>query len=142
MTNKITIKIILILLTTTLSSIGMSNEFAVITNIDNKLDSLSAKDVRSIYLGRKNSINSIVIKPVQLVNGNAAHEFLLQNIIGKKPKQYKAYWTRLIFSGKSAPITTLKSEQEVLNWIQNNSNGIGYISTSAITDKVKVLYQQ
>lgn len=51
----------------------------------------------------------------------------------------KAYWSKLIFSGKAKPLKELSSDSEVLRWMSSTPNAIAYIDASKVDDSVKVV---
>ena len=118
-----------------------AGDIVVITSPGTAINSLSAKDVRNIYLGRIKSVNNVTVTPVDLTEETPARAQFMTIIINKSPRQFKSHWVRLVFSGKASPMPVVESEQEVIDWVLKNAGGIGYISESAITNAVKVIYK-
>ncbi len=51
----------------------------------------------------------------------------------------KNYWQRQIFSGKESPPPEVGSDAAVISFIKSHPGGIGYVSSKAPLDSVKVL---
>jgi hypothetical protein len=51
----------------------------------------------------------------------------------------KAYWSKLIFSGKAKPLNEFASDSEVLNWVSTTPNAIAYIDANKVDGSVKVI---
>ena len=61
-------------------------------------------------------------------------------VVGKTESQMKAYWARLIFTGKAVPLKELANDQEIITLVEKNPSTIGYIDNANVTNKVKVLF--
>ncbi|MBL4867324.1 MAG: hypothetical protein JKY67_13240 [Pseudomonadales bacterium] len=53
--------------------------------------------------------------------------------------EVKAFWVRMIFTGRGAPPTAFKSSNELKKWVSENTEGIGYIDLADVDDSVKVI---
>ena len=51
---------------------------------------------------------------------------------GKELAEINAYWSRLVFSGKTTPPRQAASSQEVLDWLSTHKGAIGYIERSRL----------
>jgi len=51
----------------------------------------------------------------------------------------KAYWSKMIFSGKAAPPAVFDNDAAVKSWVASNTDGIGYIDSSQVDVSVKVI---
>lgn len=51
----------------------------------------------------------------------------------------KAYWAKFQYIGKGFPPRTVESDSDVIQWLLDNKNGIGYINRNSVTDDLKVL---
>lgn len=61
--------------------------------------------------------------------------------LGKNASQLKAYWSRLIFTGKGTPPKESGNDADVVALVAQNPNMVGYIDESALNDSVKVLFK-
>jgi len=109
-------------------------DIAVIANTNSASSSLSIKDVKKIFLGKNTSMT-----PVDQPDGNATRNVFYQKAAKKNESQMKAYWSKMIFSGKAIPPETSANDASVITWVTNNKNGIGYIDSASVDDSVKIL---
>lgn len=88
--------------------------------------SLTAKDVKDVFTGRKTFSGATPLVPV----GNAAgvREFL-DRIVGMSATQFEALWSKKAFlDGVNAP-KLLMSDMAVINFVQRTPGAVGYVST-------------
>jgi hypothetical protein len=53
--------------------------------------------------------------------------------------QISSYWQVLVFSGRDVPPRTLKSDADVLQFVQDNPGAVGYVSEGAPLAGVKTI---
>jgi len=123
-----------------LSSVANA-EIAVIANPENSQNSLTIKQVKKIFLGKKSTFpNGEAVEPVDQIETSASRKFFYENVIKKDPATLKSYWTKMVFSGKAAPPETMKDDNAIKTWIASSKEGIGYINKNAVDNSVKVLF--
>ncbi|TPH12505.1 phosphate ABC transporter substrate-binding protein [Litorilituus lipolyticus] len=114
-------------------------DIAVIINPSNNSD-LSKSDISKIFLGKsKTFTNGESVKAINLKSSSAVRDSFQQQVLGKSKSQVKAYWSKLIFTGKGKPLKELSSEEDVISFIASNPNAIGYVDRSKVNDSVKVV---
>lgn len=129
----------LILLFSVLMPFYANADFAVIVH-PSAPDGISKDEVAKIFLAKSDKFaDGSSSKPVNQTAGSAPREPFEKTVLGKSPSQVKAYWSRLIFTGKAVPIDELKSDQEVVQFVSATPGAIGYVDSSSISDKVKVI---
>jgi len=109
-------------------------DIAVIANTASASSSLSVKDVKKIFLGKNNSMT-----PVDQSEGSATRNTFYQKAAKKDESQMKAYWSKMIFSGKAVPPEIAADDAAVKAWVAGNKNGVGYIDSGSVDETVKVL---
>jgi hypothetical protein len=113
-------------------------EVAVIVNLSNN-NALDKGTISKIYLGKTKSFaDGGKIKAVGQ-NGTAVAKAFTQSVVGKSSSQFKAYWSKLIFTGKGTPPEVLSNDQAVIDFVASNPQGIGYIDGAKVTDAVKIV---
>lgn len=120
-----------ILLSLSLPTLAQS--VAVIVNPKNA-SAPSADQISNIFLGKSSDLAG-----VDLPDGNAVREAFYQKVTGKDGAQVKAYWAKLVFTGKAQPLKELASDAEVKKFVAGNPNAIGYIDKAAVDGSVKVV---
>ena len=62
-------------------------------------------------------------------------------VTGKSTSQFKAYWAKMVFSGKGVPPKELASPAEMKSTLAEHPNMIGYIDKSMVDGSLKVLLE-
>lgn len=98
---------------------------------------LTPSDIRNIYLGNKKSFpdgNTAI--PLSIKDGKSREQFM-SGVLGKTEGQYKALWSRLMFTGTGQPPRELESDDEVKKVVSSNPNVIGFIDSSKLDASVR-----
>lgn len=115
-------------------------EVKVVVHSSVKDASITASQAADVFLGKANALPSgLKTVPVDQGEGQAARDEFYSLAAKKDAAQLKAYWSRLIFTGKGQPPKVLTDDADVLQLVANNPNIVGYVSGSANTSRVKVL---
>ena len=123
----------------TLMSSAVFAEVAVIVNPANG-NSLSDSDISRIYLGKSKSFgDGTSIEAVNQQPDAGVTEAFNEKVVKKSSSQLKAYWSKLVFTGKGTPPKELDSDEAVLDFVAKNPGAIGYIDASKVNDSVKVI---
>ncbi len=77
--------------------------------------------------------------PINLTESTAASKHFNDKVLKKSASQLKAYWSKLIFTGKGAPPKSVESAQEMLSLVASNPNIIGYVDAKELDSSVKVI---
>jgi len=113
-------------------------DVAVITNPGSGVSTASSGDVKALFLGKSKTIAGKSLTPVEQKSGGARGSFN-DKVLGKSDSQLKAYWTKLLFSGKGSPPKGLADDAAVKAHVAANANSIGYIDSAAVDGSVKVI---
>ncbi|XPF94742.1 phosphate ABC transporter substrate-binding protein [Colwellia sp. RE-S-Sl-9] len=104
--------------------------------------SLDEETIAKIFLGKyKKYPDGGQAIPVDLTQGASARTSFVDTVLKKSDSQMKAYWSKLLFTGKGVPPKEVDTDAEVIDLVANNPSIIGYIDSSAVNDSVKVVYQ-
>lgn len=111
----------------TLAFISQVDAVSVIVHPSNA-DSLDQKTVARIFQGKVKSFPSGgQVVPINQVESSAATESFNAKVLNKSASQMKAYWSKLVFTGKGQPPKEVANDAEVIALIAANPNMIGYI---------------
>jgi ABC-type phosphate transport system substrate-binding protein len=77
--------------------------------------------------------------PVDLLESSAVRQKFSKEIHGKTVASIKAFWQQRIFSGREVPPPEKASDADVVAFVHENPDAIGYVSANAVTLKVRVL---
>lgn len=114
-------------------------DVAVVANKGISIDSITAKVAKKVWLGKTKSLSGTSVKLADLPRGNASRDHFYSTIVKKNEKKLKAYWGKIVFSGKGTPPKVLSSDAEVINWVASTPGAVGYVDSAATNDSVKVL---
>lgn len=116
-----------------------SAEVAVIVHPSNNA-TLDQAEITRLFTGRGAAFSSgAKATPLNLADSAPARGEFDSKVLGKSSSQMKAYWSKLVFTGKGTPPKELGSDAEIVDLVSQNPNVIGYIDKASVTDKVKVL---
>lgn len=100
---------------------------------------LDKTSIMRIYLGKTRAFpNGDEAIPITLAEGNETEIEFSVNILGKTPKQLKAYWAKMLFTGRGTPPRQLDTTNEILSLIANNPNLIGFVPEGYADSSVKI----
>ncbi|WP_020191869.1 hypothetical protein [Pseudomonas putida] len=111
-----------------------SAEVAVIMNAGASA-APSQAEVANIFLGKDTSLKGLDQK-----GWNPTKERFYSALTNKNESQLKSYWSGLVFTGKGQPLQSVDDDAAVIAKVGSEANAIGYVDTSAVNDKVKVLF--
>lgn len=112
---------------------AMAQTVAVIVNPKNA-STPSQDQIANVFLGKSNEFLG-----VDQSEGRAVREAFYQKVTGKNGTQLKAYWAKLVFTGKAQPLKELNSDLEVKRFVASTPNAIGYIEKESVDGSVKVV---
>lgn len=114
-------------------------EIAVIVHPSNA-NALTSDQVSKIFLGRDKTFpDGSQAVPVALAEGLPATDTFNTELLKRNSSQLKAYWSKLVFTGKGTPPKEFASDTEMVKLIAANPNLIGYVNLSAADASVKVV---
>lgn len=116
-------------------------EFAIFS-LNNELPQLSQNKARMLYRGKSKRISgSLKIVLVDLPETSIHREEFYKMLLGKSVSQMNGYWAGLAFSGKGSPPEELDSDdiKQILNWLNDNPNGIAYAPIESVPEEVNIL---
>jgi len=119
----------------------LSAEVVVVVNPASGVDSLSADQLKKIFLGKVKSFpNGTPSVPVDQNADKPAYAKFYGSVAQKDATAMNKYWVKLTFTGKGEAPQKVGSDGDVVGLVKNNKNMIGFIDKSALTPDVKVVY--
>jgi hypothetical protein len=115
--------------------------FVIIVNQSNPANELQASQLSKIFMKRVVTwVGGAEIMPVDQLAESQVRRAFSEAIHGKPTAPIVAYWQQQIFSGRSIPPPERRSDEEVILYVQENQNAIGYVSGLAkLGSGVKVI---
>jgi ABC-type phosphate transport system substrate-binding protein len=113
-------------------------ELAIIVHINNKVDSLTAKQVQDIFMGRSRTFpNDKYALPIDQSSPLRAEFY--QKLTGRPVEQVNAYWARIMFTGQASPPQQLPDDKTILQTVRENEGAIGYIDSEQVDKTIRVV---
>lgn len=113
-------------------------DISVIVHSSNS-DQLDKKTIERIYLGKEKRFPSGgEVVPLSLQDPEATEVFT-KLFLDRTSSQYKAYWSKLIFTGKGVPPREISSDAELIGLVSKNPQMIGFINSDAVSNEVRVI---
>ena len=105
-------------------------------------DAFDKSQVERLFLGKSSSLpGGSKAQVVDQADGAAARVSFYQGVSGKSESQVKAYWSKLIFTGKGTPPGQVSDDGAVKSFVASTPGGIGYIDSGAVDESVRVVLE-
>lgn len=119
---------------------AVSAEVAVIVHPSNQ-QAINETYLKNLFTGKQKSFPdgspAIVLN---LPEGDSQQSLFNEKALGKSNAQLKAYWSKVIFTGKGTPPKEVTAA-EMLNLVATNPSTIGVIDVSQADKAVRILIQ-
>lgn len=132
------LKSILLLVFTTASH---AEDLAIVVNKNVHMGEVSLSQITALFLQQSKKINDHYLTPVDLNQQSEVRKHFYNKLANKTPLQMKAYWSRLVFTGKGEPPMEFDNSAEVLVTVGADQGFIGYMKASEVDDSVRILYR-
>ena len=121
-----------------LSSVAFSDVVIIVAKDSNF--TVTNDEISRLFLGKlKEFDDGTVAIPIYAEDENPAHNEFNNKVLNKSAGQLKAYWSKLLFSGKGSPPKSFASDAEIIAEVIASKGTIGYVSAGSVNDSVKVL---
>lgn len=116
-------------------------DIAVIVHPSSTVSSLSNEEIKRIFLGKIQSFpNGKMAVPINQDVDSPVRQVFNKVVCKKSKSQYKAYWSKLLFTGKGTPPADVGDSIEVKQLVSQNPNFIGYVDASVVDNSVRVVF--
>ena len=120
-------------------AIALAGEVKVIANAAINSASMSDSELRSVFLlQRKTLKDGSAVEPVLQKRG-PVHDAFCKQFLSRDGEEIRIYYDGIVFTGKGSMPKQLNSDADVVKYVARTPGAIGYVSSSASTDGVKVL---
>jgi TonB family protein len=118
---------------------SLAGDVKVIVNPSVKADTISAAELRRVFLEEKNSLaDGTHVEPV-LEKDGPVHKVFLQEYLGRSEDDLQAYYRTLAFTGRGSMPRVFGSDAEVVAYVARTRGALGYVSGAASAEGVKTL---
>ncbi|CAN7622818.1 phosphate ABC transporter substrate-binding protein [Trinickia sp. LjRoot230] len=109
-------------------------QLVVIVSAKSPLTLLGENEVADIYLGRGTEM-----MPIDQADDSASRADFYKLVLRKSPAQLRAYWSKLIFTGRGQPPREVGDVAAIKKLVSGDSHAIGYIDKSELDSTVKAV---
>jgi len=143
MSPRSRIRALLIGLALSLASATARADVVAVVSAKSAITTLSKSQTADIFLGRVSRFpDGSPAVPIDEAEGSTARETFYSKVAGKSAAQMKAYWSKIIFTGRGQPPKEVTSDAEMKHRLAENPKAIGYIDQSLVDDSVRVVLWQ
>ena len=118
---------------------ALSQDVVIIANSAVRANSISRKELRSIFLLRTKMLKDGSSGEPVLQKSGATHAAFLKRFLDRDSTELRVYYQGLVFTGKASMPKQLNSEAEVLAYVTGTRGAIGYVSGAVNTEAVRIL---
>ncbi len=123
-------------------SLNLCADPVVVVNARSGIERLSRDEVTNIFLGRYRKLpNGGTALPIDQPENSGMRADFYRKLVNKDLNEINAYWSRLIFSGKTAPPRQTEQGAEVLAWLAANPGGIAYIEREQVDRRFRIVLE-
>jgi TonB family protein len=118
---------------------AQGTDIKVIANSGVRVDTISAAELKRIFLEENNSLSDGThVAPVLQKNGSV-HETFLKTYLDRTDDDLQNYYRALLFSGRASMPKEVGSNAEMVAYVAKTRGAIGYVGAETSSDSVKVL---
>lgn len=122
-----------------LASTKAMADIVLVTSAESPIVEISREEAEQLYLGRLSALrNGTPVRLLDLPAGEIRDNFYLR-LLGKNSIQARAYWSRMVFTGRARPPREVSGATELGALMARDPNLIGYIAEEALTPELRVL---
>ena len=122
------------------ASTSATADVVAVVSSKSAITALSKPQLTDIFLGRVSRFpNGGQVVPLDQAEGSAARERFYTKVAGRTAAQMKAYWSKIIFTGRGQPPTEVSDGVELKKRLAANVEAIGYMDESLVDDSVRVI---
>lgn len=122
-----------------IATVANADVVAVVAS-NNPVSSLRQEQVADIFLGKSSRFpNGASAVPIDQREGSALRDEFYSKYAGKSPAQLKAFWSKIIFTGRGRPPRAVANSAEVKKLLAINPQAIAYIDRHDVDHSVKII---
>jgi ABC-type phosphate transport system substrate-binding protein len=118
----------------------LAAEEVAVVSAKSAVTTLSKSQLMDIFLGKSARFpdgNQAV--PIDQSEDTLARDEFYALVAGKSAAQMKAYWSKIIFTGRGQPPKAVASSSETKKLVAANPHAIGYIEPKLLDDTLRVV---
>jgi hypothetical protein len=133
--------LVIIGLALSLSCAVVEADVVAVVSAQSSITALDRNQVADLFLGKTNRFpNGVQAVPIDQADGLAVRDEFYSKVLGRTAAQMKAYWSKIIFTGRGQPPPSVSNDIEMKKRISENLAAIGYIDRSLVDSSVRVVF--
>jgi ABC-type phosphate transport system substrate-binding protein len=141
MTDFSRIGLVAIAVALTLSSSVVKADVVAVVSAKSPVTALSMSQLADIFSGKASRFpNGVHAFPIDQTEGSAVRDEFYSKVAGKNAAQIKAYWSKIIFTGRGQPPPTVSNGLDMKKRVSDDPAAIGYIDRSLVDESVRVIF--
>jgi ABC-type phosphate transport system substrate-binding protein len=119
----------------------VSADVVAVVSSKSAVTTLSKNQVLDIFLGKTARFpDGSQAEPIDQSEGTIVRDEFYTKLAGKSAAQMKAYWSKIIFTGRGQPPKALPNSADVKKRLVENPTAIGYIDSNMVDASLRVVY--
>lgn len=134
--------IVLLSLVLATEATGSSDELriVVVMSTSSGVEALTREQVINIFFGRFRQLpNGETAVPVDQPMEQPLKSAFYRKLVNKDLAEIRAYWARLVFSGRTSPPEQAATEEEALQLLLERPGAVGYLWNGPLPPKLRVV---
>ncbi len=115
-------------------------EVVVVVAQDSPIEALTTQQLADIYLGRRDHlVSGQAVEPIDQTEHSQAYSGFYTEYLDRTPAQIKAYWSKLVFTGRGRPPRAARGGRTVADWVARNPRAVGYLDRALVDRRLRVV---
>lgn len=116
----------------------LASDIVVVVSNRSPITSLRLDQVAALFLCQEARFpDGSAAIPLDLPFGSSLHDNFYRKVTGKSPAMLKAYWSKMVFTGRGQPARDLAGSAAIRKAVADNPAMIGYIDSAALDPSVR-----
>ena len=121
---------------------AVAADWVLVANPKSGITHLEKDDVTNIFLGRYRRLPSgATAEPIDQPADSALKASFYRQLVNKDMSEINAYWSRLVFSGKTRPPFVAASSEDAIQQVSVNQSALAYVEKSKVDARVLVVFE-
>jgi ABC-type phosphate transport system substrate-binding protein len=117
-------------------------DVVAVVSAKSAVTNLTKEQLTDIFLGKVSSFpNGAQAVPIDQREGSVARDEFYAKFAGKSAAQIKAFWAKIIFTGRGQPPKEVADGLAMKKRISENPSAIGYIDQNMVDGSVRVVLE-
>ncbi len=96
---------------------------------------LDRETAAQLYLGRRTSLPDGRSARLLDLPASPERDLFYEQLTGKNPSQIRAYWSRMVFTGRAHPPHEAKDQEDALHRVLADPTALAYLPAATVSDQ-------